>query len=60
MHDVRLIVQAVESAEGAAMAYAREIGEARRHLSEAIAHLDQADTTRGQLNRLAAGFGQQG
>jgi hypothetical protein len=60
MHDVRLIVQAVESAEGAAMDYAREIGEARRHLSEAIAHLDQADAARTVLNRLAAGFGSQG
>jgi hypothetical protein len=59
MRDVRLVVQAVQSAEEAALAYAREIGEARRHLSEAIAHLDRADEARALLNRLAAGFGPQ-
>jgi hypothetical protein len=60
MRDVRLVVEAVQSAEDAALAYAREIGEARRHLSEAIAHLDRADEARALLNRLAAGFGPQG
>ncbi len=59
MRDVRLVVQAVQSAEDAALAYAREIGEARRHLSQAIAHLDRADEARALLNRLAAGFGPQ-
>jgi hypothetical protein len=59
MRDVRLVVQAVQSAEEAALAYAREIGEARRHLSEAIAHLDQADEARALLNRLAGGFSPQ-
>jgi predicted MFS family arabinose efflux permease len=59
MRDVRLVVQAVQSAEEAALAYAREIGEARRHLSAAIAHLDRADEARALLNRLAAGLGPQ-
>jgi hypothetical protein len=54
--DVRLVVQAVESAEEAALAYAREIGEARRHLTAAIEHLDRAEQARALLNRYTSGF----
>jgi EmrB/QacA subfamily drug resistance transporter len=55
-HDVRLVMAAVQSAEEAALAYAREIGEARSHLSAAIEHLDRAEEARALLNRYAAGF----
>lgn len=54
--DVRVVAAAVRSAEEAALAYAREIGEARRHLAAAIEHLDRAEDARAQLNRHAGGL----
>ena len=59
MRDARLVVEAVENAEEAATAYAREIGEARRQLAEAIEQLDRAEAAHSLLHRLAAGFGLQ-
>lgn len=54
--DVRLVAQAVQSAEDAALAYARAIGEARRYMASAIEHLDQAEQARELLNQYASGF----
>ena len=54
--DVRLVAAAVQNAEEAALAYAREIGEARRHLAVAIQHLDRAEEARALLNQHATGL----